>query len=108
VKGVHDALSRLSGVKKVTVRLQENVIEVETDPARQVVPSAIWKEIQRVGFAPGNMEIWAEGVSDGSSFSVDGQPWPLVRPRPWESAPRRAHVRVVNGGEDTPKVEWVE
>jgi hypothetical protein len=90
------------------VKLQENVVIVEIDPVQPVLPSTIWKEIERVGFVPENMEIWAHGVIDGPSFSVDGKPWPLVRPRPSDSAHRRAHVRVLNGGEDPPQVEWVE
>lgn len=108
MKGVHDALSRLSGVKKVTVKLQENLVIVETDPAQPVLPSAIWKEIRRVGFVPANMEIWAEGVFDAHSFAVNGKRWPLAKPGPSGADRRRARLRVVNGDEDPPQVEFVE
>lgn len=108
MKGVRDALSRLSGVKTVVVRLQENVVVVETDPARRVSPAAIWREIERVGFVPGNMELWVEGVFDGGSMAVDGKRWPLAKPGPSGGERRRAHLKVAVGGEDPPRVEFVE
>lgn len=108
MKGVQDALSRLSGVKRVTVRLQENVVVAETDPGQPVLPVAIWKEIERVGFVPQNMELWVDGVLDGDSFAVGGKRWPLVKPGLSGGERRRAHVRVIDGGEDPPKVELME
>jgi hypothetical protein len=87
VKGVQDAFARLSGAKRTTVRLQEGLVVVETDPAAAVLPSAFWKEIRRVGFEPVRMELWATGTFGGAG---------------------RARYRVANGEEDPPKVELKE
>lgn len=103
MKGVQDALSRLSGVKLVTVKLQEGLIVVETDATKPVLPSALWKEILRVGFLPERMEVWATGTFDGRSFGR----WSLVNEGPG-SGERRAHFKVVNGAENPPKVEFVD
>lgn len=77
MKGVRDALTRLSGVKSVKVTLQTGVIAVETDPSQSVSPATMWREIERVGFQPVSMEIVKGG----------------------------ARYRVPSGGEDPPRLE---
>lgn len=108
MKGVQDAFSRLSGAKKTTVNLQEGLIHVETDPAKSVLPSMFWKEILRVGFVPERMELWATGTFDAHSFALDGARWLLVNAGPGDGGERRAHFKVVSGGEDPPRVEFVD
>jgi hypothetical protein len=108
VKGVQDALTRLSGVKKVTVKLQEGLVVVETDPTEPVLPSLFWKEILRVGFLPERMAIWATGTFDAHSFALDGVRWPLLNKGAAEAGRRRAHFKVAEGGEDPPQVEFVD
>ena len=81
---------------------------METDPTKPALPSAFWKEIQRVGFVPERMEVWATGTFDAHSFALDGARWPLVNKGPADGGPRRARFRVVDGGEDPPKVEFLD
>ena len=108
MKGVTDALSRLSGVNRVSVRLQEGFVIAETDASQPVLPASIWKEIARVGFVPAQMEIWAEGTFEAGAFLLDGKSWPLVGSGPPAGTKRRVHLKVLNGGEDPPRVELVE
>ncbi len=108
MKGVKDALSRLSGVKKVTVKLQENRVIVETDPHQPIRPSSIWKAILHVGFVPENMEVWARGTLEAQSFAVGEARWPWVKPGPSDGGERRVHLRVADGAGDPPRVEFVE
>ena len=99
---------RLSGVKKVTVRLQEGIVIAGTDPERPVLPAAVWKEIARVGFKPVEMEIRARGIFEESAFVVDGRRWPLAGVVPDDRAKRAARVKVKDGAEDPPKAEVIE
>jgi hypothetical protein len=92
----------------VTVRLQENLVLVETDPRAEVQPSAIWNEVERVGFVPGNMEILAEGVIEGNSLVVGGGRWPLEIAVPASPERRKVRLRVMNGGQDPPRVELMK
>ena len=103
---MNDALSRRSGVKSVTVKLQDGRVVVETDPTRPVLPADLWREIGRVGFVPAKMEIRAQGLFDGRSFEIDGRKWPLVNAAP--AGRRKARLKVVDGGEDPPRVESVD
>lgn len=106
MKGVYDALSRRSGVKSVMVKLQNGLVVIETDPAVPVLPAHLWKEIQRVGFVPHEMEIRAEGVVNESSFQIDGRRWPLVAPAP--AGKQRVRLKVTDGGADPPIVEFIQ
>lgn len=108
MKGVQDALTRLSGVKKVTVRLQEGIVIAATDAGEPVLPAAVWKEIARVGFKPVEMEVRARGNFEEGAFMVDGRRWPLFRAAPPGRAPRTARLKVQEGSEDPPRVEVVE
>jgi hypothetical protein len=108
VKGVQDALTRLSGVRKVTVKLQEGIVVVTTDSSRQVLPAAVWKEIVRVGFKPVEVEIRARGTFEGTAFAVDGHRWPVAGRVPAESGSRIARLRVREGAGDPPRVEVIE
>ncbi len=108
MKGVRDALSRLSGVKTITIKLQENRVIVETDPSRPVLLSSIWKAILRAGFGPEKMEVRAQGRFEKDAFLAGDGRWPLVKPGPTGGGPRRVHLRVENGAEDPPRVEIVE
>lgn len=107
MKGVTDALSRLDGVKSIAIRLQENRVNVETDPGRPVLPKAIWKEVARVGFVPARMEVWAEGTFEAGAFVLEGARWPLEGPGPGAGR-RRAHLGLVDGGEDPPRARFLD
>lgn len=108
MKGVADALKRLSGVKRVTVKLQEGLVIAETDAAHRVLPSALWKEIARVGFVPARLEVWATGTFEADSFVLDGGRWLIEGRKPPAGERRRAHLRLLHGGEDPPHVEVLE
>lgn len=108
MKGVQDALTRLSGVKKVTVKLQEGVVIATTDPSEPVLPTASWKEIARVGFKPVTMEIRARCTVDEGFVVVDGRRWPLAGPAPTGKGPRTARLKVRDGAADPPQVEALE
>lgn len=108
MKGVHDALTRLSGVKKVTVKLQEGVVIATTDPLEPVLPAASWKEIARVGFKPVAMEVRARCSLAEGFVVVDGRRWPLSGPATIEEGPRTARLKVRDGAEDPPRVEVLE
>lgn len=95
-------------MKSVTVKLQDGVVQAETDTSLPIVPSLLWNEIIRVGFVPVSMEIWAMGTFDEHSFRLDGGRWPLANRGPQDKGPRRAHLRIVNGAEDPPKVEFLD
>lgn len=103
-----DALGRLAGVRSVTVRLQAGIVAVETDPAQRLVPARLWREIERVGFAPAGMEVWVAGRIAGDDLVVEGGRWPVRGGVPPGAGAERAHVRVVDGGADPPVVEPVE
>jgi len=105
VKGVGDALRRLSGVKNVTVRLQEGVIVTATDPSQPVLPAALWREVARVGFKPAEMALRARGKFEPGAFVIDGKRWPLSGRVPEEKGPRTAELKVKDGGQDPPEVE---
>ncbi len=92
----------------MTINLQDGFIHVETDLTKPVLPMMFWKEILRVGFVPERMEVWATGTFDAHSFSLDGAFWPLLNIGPAEGGPRRGHFRIVEGGEDPPKVEFLD
>lgn len=108
MKGVHDALTRLSGVKTVTVKLQEGVVIATTDPAQAVLPSASWKEIARVGFKPVALEIRARCSIDEGFVVVDGQRWPLSGPATVDKGTRSARLKIRDGAQDPPRVEALE
>lgn len=108
MKGVKDALARLSGVKTVTVKLQEGWVIASTDPGEPVLPAALWKEIARVGFKPAAMELRARGLVEGDAFVIDVKHWPLARPVASWKDPRTLRLKVVQGAEDPPLVELIE
>jgi hypothetical protein len=108
VKGVDDAFSRQVGVNHVTVQLQDGVILVDTDARRSVRPSAFWRELSRIGFAPVSMEVWATGTIEGDFFDLDDSRWPLSNGGSATTARRRRHFRVLNAGEDPPRVEALD
>lgn len=107
MKGVQDALTRLSGVKKVTVKLQDGLVITETDDSQAVLPRALWKEIARVGFTPVRMELRARGALEEAAFVIDGRRWSLSRPS-GERGPRTARLRIEEGACDPPRVEVLE
>jgi len=107
VKGVDDALSRRSGVREVSVRLQDGIVIVVTDPTKPVLPSALWNDIERVGFVPATMDVWVTGSTDGHAVVLDGARWPVVGAEPADARVRSLHVRVLAGDEDPPRVEIV-
>jgi hypothetical protein len=104
VKGVVDALSRLEGATRVTVRLQEGRIFVDTDPAKGVRPSNFFHAVARVGFVPVEMEVTARGAFEGGAFVVEGGRWPLVDPAAKSLGPGPARLKVADGAEDPPRV----
>ncbi len=108
MKGVRDALLRLSGVKSVAVKLQENRVIVETDPHRSVRPSLVWNEILRVGFGVEQMQIWAWGRVQVEAVLVGAACWPLITPMAVDPEHRRLRLKVEHGGEDPPRVASVE
>lgn len=108
MKGVRDAFSRLSGAKETTVNLADGLIVVTTDPSQPVNPSHFWRELERVGFVPVKMEIWAAGRFEQHSFALEGGRWPLVNKGPAEAETRRAHFGVVEGAEDPPRVAFID
>ena len=108
MKGVKDALSRLSGVKTITVKLQEGIIVANTDPLRPVLPALFWKEVARVGFVPVRLEMWATGHLEEKAFAIGHARWPLVKPGSAEGHSRRIHLKVADASEDPPRVEVAE
>lgn len=108
MKGVQDALTRLSGVKKVAVRLQEGIVVATTDPEAPVLPAQVWKEIARVGFKPVGMELRARGAFERGAFVIDARRWPMSGRAPDEKGPRIVRLKTGAGAEDPPKVEVVE
>ena len=88
----------------MTVRLQEGLVFVDTDPAKGVRPSNYFHEITRVGFLPVGMEVIARGAFEGGAFVVDGGRWPLVDPAATALGPGPARLRVAVGFEDPPRV----
>ena len=105
MKGVGDALGRLSGVKNVTVRLQEGLIVTATDPVQPVLPATHWREVARVGFKPAGMALRARRQFEPGAFVIDGKRWPLSWRVPEEKGPRTAELKVKDGGQDPPEVE---
>lgn len=101
-----DALSRLSGVASVTIRLQDGIVDVAADAGAPVRPASLWTAIAGVGFEPVSMEITAAGAVRGDAVEIDGRRWRLARP----AGPREGtlRLRVARGGEDPPAVEGVE
>lgn len=93
-------------MKSVTVKLQDGLVVVETDPAAAVLPADLWKEIQRVGFLPDGMEIRAEGLIHDGVFEIDGRQWRLVNAAP--SGKRKARLKIIRGSEEPPTVEFIE
>jgi len=88
----------------VTVRLQEGLVLVDTDPGGRVRPSSYFTEISRVGFVPVEMEIVATGEFEAGAFVVDGGRWPFAGPAPPGQGRRTVRFRVANGAEDPPRV----
>jgi len=107
VKGVKDALTRLSGVKNVTVKLQEGLVIAGADACQPVLPQALWKEVARVGFSPVRMELRARGALEEAAFVIDGKQWPLSSPS-GKKGLQTVRLRVEEGGTDPPRVEVVE
>jgi hypothetical protein len=108
VKGVQDALGRLSGVLRVTVKLQEGRIIAQTRAGEPVLPAALWKEVARVGFKPAAMDLLANGRFEGSDFLIDGNRWRVRGPLPEGKGSRAARVKVVRGEEDPPEIEALD
>jgi hypothetical protein len=88
----------------VTVRLQEGLVFVDTDPTKVVRPSRFFVEISRVGISPVEMEVVARGAFEGGAFVVDGGRWPLVDPAAKSLGPGPARLKVAEGTEDPPRV----
>ena len=88
----------------MTVRLQEGLVFVDTDPARRVRPASFFVEISRVGISPVEMEVVARGAFEGGAFVVDGGRWPLVDPAAKSLGPGSARLKVAVGTEDPPRV----
>ena len=95
-------------MKSVSVRLQDGIVVIATDPSTAVLPSALWDEILRVGFIPSRMDVWATAKVDGSTVAFDGLRWPLLEPRPVDAVARPIHLRTLTGADDPPHVELVE
>src|SRR5262245_54145234 len=96
----------------VEVKLQENRVLVTTDPARPVLPAAIWSAIQDAGFKPFDLELWVEGRVDGDlgglAVHVDGARWPIEGSAEPRSEPRRLHLGVLDGSADPPRVKLLD
>lgn len=103
-----DALTRLSGVKKVTVKLQEGVVVLMADPEQPVLPAEVWKEIARVGFKPAELEVRARGHFEEGAFVIDARRWPLLGGAPATKGPRLARLKTREGAADPPRVEVLE
>ena len=88
----------------MTVRLSDGRVLVDTDPARNVRPSAFFKEILRVGFQPVEMEVRAAGEFADGAFVVEGGRWPLVGDAPRGSGPRSVSLKVLEPAADPPRV----
>ncbi|HEU4394091.1 MAG TPA: hypothetical protein VFS92_00890 [Planctomycetota bacterium] len=88
----------------MTVRLQEGLVFVDTDPARSVRPSDFFNEISRVALVPVEMEVVARGAFENGAFVVDGGRWPLVDPAAKSLGPGPARLKVAVGAEDPPRV----
>ena len=88
----------------MTVRLQEGLVFVDTDPARSVRPSDFFAGIARAGITPVEMEVVARGAFEDGAFVVDGGRWPLVDPAAKSLGPGPARLKVADGAEDPPRV----
>jgi hypothetical protein len=92
----------------VTVRLQEGLVLVDTDPGRSVRPSAYFTEISRVGFQPVEMEIVATGEFEDGAFVVDGGRWPVAGAATPGPGRRTVRLKVADGAADPPRVIHTE
>jgi hypothetical protein len=91
-------------VQRIAINLQTNLVTITVDSARPFSPSRVWKEIQRIGFTPDKLEVWAEGEAEEHAFVVDGVPWPLESHSPQERRKAKGHFSIVDGSKDPPTV----
>jgi hypothetical protein len=68
----------------------------------------VWKEIQRIGFSPDRLEVWAEGVFENHTFVVDGTPWFVQGQSSGDHRKVKEHLRIVDGSRDPPTVVPLE